>query len=131
MAIDYVAMAAFADQIISENGKEVTFKQQSQAPADGAKPWRGSGAHVEAKTIPAFAVVVPNDEKDDKQAMRRGDATAYIAASTFGNGDPFTAADLVLIDTMIDNEGYTWHVHGVDIINPGSLRVLYTATLEH
>ncbi len=131
MALDYAKLAATADKLIRENGKTCTFKQQSQTPADSSKPWRGAGANVEVLTIPAFAVVIPNDELDDKEAMRRGDATAYIAASTFGNGDPFSAADLVLIDTMIDNEGYTWHVHGVKIINPGAIRVLYTAELEH
>jgi hypothetical protein len=131
MALNYPKLAATADRLISQNGKQVTFKQQTQTPADNAKPWRGGGAGNEALTIVAFAVVIPNDEIDDKEAMRRGDATAYIAASTFGNGNPFAAADLVLIDTMIDDEGYTWHVHGVKIINPGSLRVLYTAELEH
>ena len=131
MALDYAKLAATADKLIAANGKQVTFKQQSQTPADGSKPWRGAGANVESLTIPAFAVVLPNDELDDKEAMRRGDATAYIAASTFGSGDPFTAADLVAIDTMVDNEGYTWRVHGVEIINPGAIRVLYTAALSH
>lgn len=131
MAIDYVKMAAIADALISANGKPVTFKRQSQTPADATKPWRGAGAHVEDLTVNAIAVVIPNDEIDDKEAMRRGDATAYIAASTFGTGNPFTAADLVSIDSMVDNEGYTWHVHGVKIINPGAIRVLYTAELEH
>lgn len=131
MALDYVKLAGVADRLISANGKAVTFYQQSQTPNDVTKPWRGAGAGVNAKTINAFAVVIPNDEIDDKEAMRRGVATAYIAASTFGDGNPFTVEDLVLIDTMVDNEGYSWHVHGVKIINPGATRVLYTAELEH
>ncbi len=131
MALNYSRLAATADRLIKANGKNVTFKRQSQTPADSNKPWRGAGAHQEDLTIACVAVVVPNDEIDDKEAMRRGDSTAYIAASTFGNGDPFSAADLVTIDTMVDDEGYTWHVHGVKIINPGSMRVLYTAELEH
>jgi len=131
MAIDYVALAATADSLIRANGKSVTFKRQSQTPLDPTKPWRGAGANNNDLTITCVAVVIPNDELDDKEAMRRGDATAYIAASTFGTGNPFTAADLVLIDTMADNEGYTWHVHGVKIINPGSIRVLYQAELDH
>lgn len=131
MALDYVKLAAVADKLISENGKPVTFKRQSATPADPTKPWRGAGAHVDDLVITAFAVVIPNDEIDDKEAMRRGDATAYIAASTFGAGNPFAPDDLVTIDSMLDNEGYTWHVHGVKIINPGATRVLYTAELEH
>ncbi len=131
MALDYPKLAAVADRLISQNGKSCTFKRQSNTPADSSKPWRGAGANVSDLTITAFAVVIPNDEIDDKEAMRRGDATAYVAPSTFGNGDPFTAADLVMIDTMVDNEGYTWRVRGVKIINPGALRVLYTAELSH
>ena len=131
MALDYVALAALADSLIKANGKAVTFYMQSQTPLDATKPWRGAGANNNALTVPCVAVVIPNDEIDDKEAMRRGDATAYVAASTFGTGVPFTVADLVLIDTMIDNEGYTWHVHRVNIINPGAIRVLYEAILEH
>lgn len=131
MAIDYAHMADVADKLIAANGKAVTFTRQNRTPADSAKPWRGAGTGNNDLTIPAFAVVIPNDEEDDKQAMRRGDATAYIAASTFGGGNPFTQDDLVAIDSMVDDEGYTWHVTKVAIINPGSIRVLYTAELEH
>lgn len=131
MALNYVSLAALADRLISQNGKAVTFYHQQKTPTDPTKPWRGAGANNYDLTLPAFAVVVPNEEIDDKESMRRGDATAYIAASTFGAGNPFTAVDLVTIDTMIDNEGYTWHVHGVQILNPGVLRVLYVAVLEH
>lgn len=131
MALNYPQLAAMADRLIRENGKPVTFKQQTQTPADNTRPWRGGGTGNNSLVISCVAAVIPNEQMDDKEAMRRGDATAYVAASTFGNGNPFTPADLVAIDTMVDNESYTWRVSKVDIINPGSIRVLYVATLMH
>jgi len=130
MALNYPKLAATADRLIAQNGKMVTFYRQSQTPADVTKPWRGAGANNDADTLgPVKAVVIPNDELDDKEAMRRGDATGYVAASTFLLGT--TPEDMVQIDRMVDNEGYTWHVHGVKIIAPGPIRILYECVLEH
>lgn len=135
MALDYVKLAAIADALIKANGKLVTLKSQSHIPADNTKPWRGSGGPTvttgDGHSIDAMAVIIPNDELDDKEAMRRGDAVAYIAPSTLVDGSPPTMADLVAFNTLDDNEGYHWHIHGVKIINPGAIRVLYEAILEH
>jgi len=135
MAINYPKMAAIADKLIKANGKLVTLKRQSHTPADSSKPWRGSGGPTvttdDGDSMTAMAVIIPNDEMDDKEAMRRGVATAYLAPSTLLDGSPPALEDLVTFNTLDDNEGYHWHIHGVKIINPGAIRVLYEAELEH
>lgn len=130
MALNYARLQQVAVKLIADNGRLVTFFRQSKTPANPSQPWRGSGANNDVDTIPdVSAVVIPNDEIDDKEAMRRGDATAFVAASTFVLGQ--TPEDMVGIDRMVDGDGYTWHVHGVKLINPGGVRILYECVLEH
>lgn len=135
MAINYPKLAAVAQTLIDTNGAPVTFIRYSRDPANVLQPWRGpstspSTAHPEV-SITVTAVVIPNEEKDDADAMRRGDATAYIAAQDFVTQSPFAIAMMEGFDAMTDSDGYTWRVRDVSTINPGGLRVLYTATLEH
>lgn len=126
MAINYARLQKIADKLIADNGQDVTFFHVSHTPANPSQPWRGAGAETTDSQVPARAVIIPNDEIDDKEAMRRGDATAFVASDAFGSIN-----DMVGFDRMIDAEGYTWHVHGVKLINPGGVRVLYECVLEH
>lgn len=131
MALNYASMQEMASRMIAQNGKLLTIKRHSNTPADPMQPWRGAGANTFSTTITCFGVVIPNDELDDKQDMPRGDATAYISATSFSTGTPPTLQDMVQFTTLIDNEGYSWHIHGTKIINPGPVRVLYELVLEH
>ena len=51
MAIDYVAAAATATRVISENGRLITLQKPSVTPADPAKPW-GARTTTAAETVP-------------------------------------------------------------------------------
>lgn len=131
MAIDYSAMRALAERLIAENGQEVNFYQTSGTPGDAAKPWRGTLTADTAITV--MAAVVPVSEDDDPEAMRRGAATAYVAADVFGSGtgSSFAEAALEGFNRMVDAFGVTWNVSNVTIIAPGPVRVAYAIGLEH
>lgn len=132
MSINYTKMAAIAERLIDTNGQTVSFLRNSRSSADSAKPWRApetSGGDPPV-TVTAQAVVIPNIEMDDKDAVRRGDATAYIAAGA-SSGDPFLGVEFETFDEMTDADGRTWHVNKIDVINPGAIRVLYVAELKH
>lgn len=131
MALNYAKLAATAQRLIDTNGQAVTFYHVSHEPTDPAKPWRGAGSETTDEEISAIGVVVPNDEIDDKEGQRRGDAIAYVASLKFGLDVDPTPEDMVKIDRMVDSDGYTWHVHGVHILNPGGVRILYECILEH
>jgi hypothetical protein len=131
MALNYASLQAAASRMIEQNGKLLTLKQHQATPTNPMKPWRGSGASSFAQTITCYGVIIPNDELDDKQSMRRGDATCYISATSFSTGTPPTLQDMVQFSFLIDDEGYSWHIHGVKITNPGPVRVLYELQLEH
>lgn len=128
---NYASMQAAATRLIEKYGKTLTIKQHQNTPTNPSQPWRGSGANTYAQTITCFGVIIPNDQIDDKEDMPRGDATCYVSATSFSSGTPPTLQDMVQFTTLVDNEGYNWHIHGTKIINPGTVRVLYELILEH
>jgi hypothetical protein len=128
--MDYNQLAATAARLIAKFGQHVTFERNSRSSGNPSQPWRGPGA-ITPLTLPLIAAVIPNDQLDDPEAMRRGDATAYVAA---GGSNPILFTDgskLSDADNMTDVEGVIWHVHGAEIINPGGIRVFYQCTLAH
>jgi hypothetical protein len=56
MAIDYVAAAATATRLITENGRDITLRKPSSTPVDPAKPW--GAAQTDAVASDDEAVVV-------------------------------------------------------------------------
>lgn len=124
MALNYPHLALVAQKLIDKNGQPVVFTRLGRDPANVNKPWRGpnTGENV---VVNCIAVIIPNDEVDDKEAMKRGDATAYVAALDFG------VNLLEGFDEVVDSDNRTWRVLNVDIIKPGPVRVLYTAQLNH
>lgn len=132
MALNYASLQAAAVRMIEKNGKSLTLTRHQQTPTNPSKPWLGSGAASVSSTINCIGVIIPNDQLDDKEDMPRGDAVCYIAANSFETGTPPSQADMVKYSTLVDNvEGYSWHIHGVKLINPGPVRILYELVLEH
>lgn len=131
--IDYDDLADVAECLIEANGQTVSITRLSRQPADANKPWRGpvTSGPTGPETITTIGVILPNEEKDDKEAMKRGDATAFIAALTFEDGSPLVQKDLEEFDTLTDLDGRIWRVLNVDIINPGGIRVYYEVQLNH
>lgn len=77
MAIDYASLAAVAQSLIGDNGRNVSLVQSSRTPADPSKPWRAGGT---ATTIsPVKAVLVPYDEEEGEENIKRGDTMAFVA----------------------------------------------------
>src|SRR5258708_4248254 len=112
MAINYTTIRALAVKLIAANGKPLTFFKAGTTLTDAAKPWKGVTGADTQKTV--IGVVIPLDQMDDHEAMRRGDAIAYVAAKEFGDTN-----DPIEFDRMTDPDGYTWEVHGIKLIAPG------------
>jgi hypothetical protein len=129
MAINYAKMRDLAKKLIDQNGQSVTFFQKGGTLSDPTKPWKGTSAPDRQITV--IAVIIPNKELDDPQEMRRGKAMAYVAQEDFGDGSPFAEAAVEGFDRMVDADGIEWDVHGLNIINPGGIRVMYEIILEH
>lgn len=120
--VDYTRMAATASRLINANGKPLTVRKKNRTPGDANKPWRGP---IVADTVAsAYGVVVPVNEDDDPQELvRRGTAKAYIAANDV------TEYSLEGFDSLSDGTN-TWKVIGVDVVNPGTKRIMYVLSLE-
>lgn len=136
MAINYAAMAAMAVRLIAANGQPVTFNRIGRTPGNVSQPWRAPSTDPASANPPEtisgiMAAVVPDEEDDDAEGMKRGKATAYVAASTLGEGSPFVQMAMVGFDTMVDFYGTTWRVCKVDRVAPGTTQVCYIIYLEH
>ncbi len=121
--VDYIALAATAKRLIDAAGRDITLTKKDRSPADPNTPWRAGG--VTDTTIGPFkGVVVPYEEKDvDGSIVRRGDRMALISGLDGGT-------NLVeQFDSLVDN-GTVWKIQGVDVVNPGDTRVLYTLQLR-
>lgn len=122
MPFDYTTLSNTAQRLLRDFGRLVTLSKKNRSPADSNKPWRGPSA-PDTTTI-AYAVVTPNNLMDEAgDIVRRGDATAYIAAKEVPN------YNLEQFDTLIDGSK-VWKIVGVDVLNPGSTRLLYVLSLK-
>lgn len=116
--IDYAELATVAEELIGANGRSVTLRDQTAAPADSDAPWRGPG-DSDPDDVSAIAVVIPTELVDtDDQLVGRGEQTAYVAASE-------ELGDLTRFDQLIESDGTTWRIEEAQTLRPGDLRLLY------
>lgn len=122
MPFDYNPLAATAQILLRDFGRSVTISKKNRSPADSNKPWRGPSA-PDTTTI-AYAVITPTSLSDESEELiRRGDSVAYIAANEVPN------YNLEQFDTLTDGIK-VWKISGVDVLNPGSTRLLYVLSLK-
>lgn len=121
---DYTELVADADEIIAEFGRQVTFIKTTSVPRDSSRPWRGPSVSNDTVLNDRWAAVVPYTSDDDKDAVRAGVKMVIVSASQFPDDDG------ELFDKMTDSDGSTWDLHNAQVINPGSVRVLYIFRTE-
>ncbi len=127
MALDYAALAAMAQSLITGNGRTVTLRKLDQVVADPAKPWRGPSQASPSPTnlLNVPAAIVGYHERDvDNDIVRRGDKKALIASS-----DVKTGQDLAEYDQLVDGSD-TWKIVGVRTIEPGDTKLIYILQLR-
>lgn len=123
MAINYTALAATAERLIRENGRDVTFKRRNKTPADATKPWKGAGAPSGDTDHTVKGVLVPytEDEMKDEQ-LRRGSMKAYVASNEITQQDDF--------EFLSDAVTGEWRVVTVQPIQPGPVCVLFEVAMR-
>jgi hypothetical protein len=137
-AIDYVALAIDAKELIEANGRECSFKRAGRAPANSNKPWRGPAAAGMSpeSTDPisingVIAVIVPQTwDENLKEIVRRPTAQLLVAHDSFvtvlGAG---LVPDISTFDTVEDGV-QTWRICAVSPLMPGVTPLIYQMKLE-
>lgn len=121
--VDYVKLAKTALRLIDENGRDVLFTVNSDAPLVAARPWEGiDPAGDDAFTVKA--VVIPYElEEVDGKLVRAGDSRMFVAANTV------TTKDMKSVDKALDRSEL-WRVVAVNEITPGPTDVLFELRLR-
>lgn len=128
--VNYVSLAATAERLIEENGRDLTVIQAGETAANPAEPWRADTPAGESR-ITVKGVIVEFDNEDfDGTLVRRGDKRAFIAHNSIvdaaGAGE---STELEGFDRLLD-AGAEWKIVSVKAIHPGDIRVVYDLQLR-
>ena len=128
MALNYTAFRLLAERLINENGRTLTLQREDQVnPVVVAEPWRAAdpaGANIVSLTV--LGVFTEYEREDfDGSLVRRGDKRVLVAAKD--TDDVRTGTENINVeefDTLLD-DGEVWKIITVEVIEPGSLRIMY------
>jgi len=123
MAINYTGLAAIAERLIRESGREVSIVKRSAAAPSG-EPWEDDGTSEAETTLTVDAVflddlvqAIPGEPESDRTWI----GTILIAAQDAG------AEDLTTFD-LIRDDGRHIELASVRPLKPGSVSLLYIAS---
>jgi hypothetical protein len=127
MAINYTRFRAVAERLIEENGRSMSLRRMDQGnPADPLRPWRASdGDDNIALTV--IGVFIDFDLEDiDGTLVKQGDKRVLVAATSVEDaaevGMDFDEVED--FDSLFDGSE-NWKIVKVNVIEPGTLRILY------
>jgi hypothetical protein len=126
-ATDYIDLAAMAENLITESGREVTVVRYKQSADDSAKPWHGPGdpTTVPDATDTVYAAFVAPGSMgkyaQDVDAMKRCEQACLVG--------PGASFDLTTADEVVDG-GVRWHVESATVVKPGATVLLYMLGLR-
>lgn len=125
MAVNYTNLRAVAERLIGENGRSLTLVRRDQGnPTDPAKPWRDSTGASDVTLVVTGVFIDFEQEDTDGTLVRRGDKRVLAAASEVETVAGASFDELEDYDYILDGTD-RWDIVKVDVIEPGSLRVLY------
>lgn len=121
--MDYVALAQTALELIKANGRQVTFRQLVDTPADSNKPWRGAADPTAGGTTEAaWCVAVPPSSANqlgmsttDNDLVKRSEQILIVAPGL---------NDLADFEEVIDGT-VTYRITGVETLRPADVTLLY------
>lgn len=122
--VDFVALAAIAERLITENGRAVTVVKLNQGSDDTAKPWRGvadpratpvatvtgNGVFVELSSLSELGIQASDDKRVEKVVM-------FAANDDDGN-------NLLTFDELIDDTE-RWKIVASQVLQPADTKILY------
>lgn len=121
--VDYASLATIAQQLINENGRDVTITKLDRDANNPSQPWN---PQTPTNTVvgPLKGVLVPFRNNDiDGTLVRKGDMKALVAAND-------TTPNLIEEFDELDDAGDIWKIVDTTVINPGPVRVIYKLTLR-
>lgn len=125
--IDYNAVLLIAQQLVSDNGRDVVFNRIDDTVADANRPWEGNvPTPVESVTLRAVAVqpssaVTLGLRAIDQDLLKRTSAILIVAGqATF---------DMTEAHSVVD-EGVTRRVSFVEQLRPSTVTMLHFVGVE-
>ena len=125
MAVNYTGLAATAERLIRENGREVTIVKRIETPPDTDAPWDGDDASADV-TVTADAVFL--DELVGGVSGEPGADRTWIGMILIAATDAGTE-DLTTFDAIRDS-GRHVELATIAPLKPGSTSVIYICTKE-
>jgi hypothetical protein len=127
MATDYIALANVARGLVEETGREMTFIQYSQTPADPAAPWAGPAdpraSVAQQHTLAAVGVDVGTSKELGMAAVPEDLLKRVSQFLIVAPGAGF-AGDLRDIHEVVD-QSTRWGVKVVRELRPAAVTLLY------
>lgn len=122
MAFNYEELQDIAKQLILDTGRQVTIEKIDDTPSDPNKPWAGNAGTPEQASV--TATIVPSEYlRSEEMGYVRGSQVALVAADS-------SLGDLTGFTTLVDANGFRWTISNIELIQPGSVQVLYTFELD-
>lgn len=129
MAFDYTEISETAVELVAEFGRQVTFVELGDTPADPTKPWRAASAPRSSpkRTLGLMAVLV---EPASIDTLGRESAVVDFVKRSTQIAIVATSEDLEHYNEVHDEDGSVWRIQGSSELKPGSTRLLYFVGLS-
>lgn len=122
--VDYTKLAATAERLITENGREITFVRKNQTPLDANKPWNGPNATE--TTLALYAVFAPPNTVRQFGLTALGDGTEFMDLLSFSEkiAIVYPSTNDLRQYKIIRDGGIDWNMIGLQVLEPGPTKVL-------
>ena len=124
---NYAKLAETAKRLIEKNGRAVILRKRSEVPTDPDKPWRASEPGMSDSNIAqveCIAVFTNVEFEDEDETDERRDSQGALVAAKSADGVDLKAFDEVHDGTEV------WEIDRVDLIYPGSTKLLWKMRLK-
>ncbi len=123
MATDYSEFVTLAQELIAENGREITFQKLQKTPADSSKPWKGAGEPIITQSVTdVFGVFVPASGSNlgrslvNEELLKKVEQVVLVAGRE---------EDLEGFQLILDEDSAQWRIEWAQTLRPASVTVLY------
>lgn len=121
-------LAALSKRLIQKDGRLVTLQVVASNATDDTKPWKGSDTDNVVKEYKAWAVFVPPFGRElgsfasDDNLLKRSKRNVLI--------EPIANDIEEKIVRIKDSDGTIWNIETCQALKPGSVTVLYSASVS-
>lgn len=139
--VDFVSLAAVAQRLIEENGRNVTLFKKDRTPANAAEPWRGpdlTAPDPAAGIGPVTVAFVPPTgggfgkllfDSDETLRVKIDQVGLLATDSVLDLVPPRTAAEVEQSDTLRDGTR-VYKIVSVGHLQPGDTSLMFVLGLK-